>query len=49
MRRLTFVASLLVLMAASALLGWRANVTLDPPTIRDIPIRVPDRWYVRLV
>lgn len=47
-QRLIFVAALLALMAASALLGWRANITFDPPTIRDIPVPVPERWYVSL-
>lgn len=47
-QRVVFVGALLALMAASGLLGWRANITFEPNPIKYVPIRVPDRWYVNL-
>lgn len=47
-QRIVFVGALLALMASSALLGWRANITFEPNPIHYVPIRVPDRWYVVL-
>lgn len=40
------------LMMVSVLLGWRANVTLDPPNVHYIPVPVRNtlashHWYLR--
>lgn len=45
-RRLVFVGALLCLMAASALLGWRANITFEPNPVHYIPVhfRHPLGW-----
>ena len=51
-RRLVFVGALLALMAASALLGWRANITFEPNPLHYVPVPVRPglsqaHWYIR--
>lgn len=47
-QRLVFGGALVALMAASALLGWRANITFEPTQVRYIPVhfRYPLSWHV---
>lgn len=50
-RRLVFIGALIALMAASGLLGWRANITFEPNPIHYVPVPVRNtltyyHWYL---
>jgi len=40
--RVLFIGSLLALMSASALFGWRANITFEPTPVKYVPVLTRD-------